>query len=177
MVVANYATYDFLQISWCAWIWLLYINLILLKKLYTCTLYDDACLKYLISLKTLLVFANLCNLWFLQIHLCARFWLMYNPILLKVEIVVRFTMLRVWNTWFFQITTGSCKFMQIATLQIYLCYSFDWYTDSILLKIKIHHISGEVQILKINSRRLCEITLTLSPSNFIYMFCIYMPWL
>ena len=32
------------------------------KNRYTCTLYDDACLKKLISLKTLLVFANLCNL-------------------------------------------------------------------------------------------------------------------
>ena len=39
---------------------------------------------------------------------------------------------------FFKITIGSSKFMQIATLQIYLCYSSDWSTDSILLKINMH---------------------------------------
>ena len=102
LVVANYATYDFLQISWCTWIWLLYINPILLKI--------DIHVRYTM----MLVWNNWFlwkHCWYLQIYAAYDFckyicvhgfdW-STDPILLKVEIVVRFTMLHVWNIWFLQ---------------------------------------------------------------------------
>ena len=113
LVVANYATYDFWQISWCTWIWLLYINPILLKI--------DIHVRYTMML--------VWNNWFLWKHnwylqsyatydfckyICVHgFDWSTDPILLKVEIVVRFTMLHVWNTWFLQnYTTGSCNIIK-----------------------------------------------------------------
>ena len=40
-----------------------------------------------------------------------------NPSLLKIDMHVRFTMMHVWKSWFFfKITIGSCKFMQLAIL-------------------------------------------------------------
>ena len=43
-----------------------------------------------------------------------------NMILLKVDIHLRFTMMHVWNNHYFNITIGSCKFMQLV---ITLCNS------------------------------------------------------
>ena len=117
LVVANYVTCDFLQISWCAWIWLLYIKSILLKI--------DIQVRYTM----MLVWNNWFlwkHYWYLQIYVTCDFckyicvhgfdW-STDPILLKVEIVVRFTMLHVWNTSFLQ----NYHWL----LQIYQIYSRD----------------------------------------------------
>ena len=42
--------------------------------------------------------------------------LCFNPTLLKIDIHVRFMMMHVKNIFFFKITIGSCKFMQLAIL-------------------------------------------------------------
>ena len=57
-----------------------------------------------------------------------------NPILLKIVIHIRFTMMHVWKSWFKKNSIGSCKLMKLAIfwrihLCARLCYS---------LKIDIH---------------------------------------
>ena len=71
------------------------------------------------------------------------------------------------------VTVASCKFMQMKIFDKQSVIIWIWVQHN----HNHNHISGEVQILKTNSRRLCEITLTLSSSICIYMFCIYMSWL
>ena len=47
---------------------------------------------------------------FLQIALCARFWLIYtNPILMKIDIHLRDVLMHVWNCRFFKFTIGNCN--------------------------------------------------------------------
>ena len=83
---------------------------------------------------------KLCNLrFFLQISWCAWIWLPYiNPILLKIDIYVRYTMMLVWSNWIL--------WKHYWYLQIYATYDFckyicvhvrthDWSTYPILLKV------------------------------------------
>ena len=47
---------------------------------------------------------------FLQIAMCARFWLIYtNPILMKIDINLRFVIMHVWNCRFLKFTIGNCN--------------------------------------------------------------------
>ena len=63
-----------------------------------------------------------------------------NPILLKIDIHVRFAAMHVWSNWFLKkYYWYSCKFMQLAIFCKYICaHGFDWSTNPFLLKIDIH---------------------------------------
>ena len=59
----------------------------------------------------------------ITLHTCTKLWLAIcvlgfdwstSPILLKIYVHVRYTMMHVWNIFFFKITIGNCKFMQLT---------------------------------------------------------------
>ena len=85
----------FSQINLYARFWLIY-QPDSAENWYTCTFYDDACLKESIFKKLLLVVANLYNLQFFSKYICVHGMTdLINPILLKIDIHVRFTMMHV----------------------------------------------------------------------------------
>ena len=84
-----------------------------------CPLGGGACPKGVIFLISNCKLQNyaICN--FLQIDLC-------NPILLKIDMHVRFTMMHVWKSQFLKIIIGSCKFMQLAIYLRINLWALSW---------------------------------------------------
>ena len=92
------------------------------------------------SLKISIGSCKLCNLrFFFANKLVFMVWLLYiNPILLKIDIHVRYTMMLVWYNWFLWKHYWYLQIYANYDFCKYICvHGFDWSTDPILLKVEI----------------------------------------
>ena len=75
---------------------------------------------------------------FLQIALCARFWLIYtNPILIKIDIHLRYVIMHVWNCRFLKFTIEmaiKCNLKQFRKMGRYCNDYYDKFPEAIKLK-------------------------------------------
>ena len=97
--------------------------ILFLYNLFLCDI-DSIYTMFFLILLVILYGPRVCNKRFKQIYatcnflankfVCTVFDLSTNPILLKIDMHIHFTMIHVWKSRFLKIIIASCKFMQLA---------------------------------------------------------------